>query len=134
MLATVSATLKTYRISQKEFPNIHGKHNKANAFRHALWNVLIAKKCGRFSKNIDSVLNWTKGITDWHEEFAPNQALAKAMDLHNNRVGREVYQQHSAMKIFEMIHLMKELLDTSVQVKDMKEMEQYSSQLVYLED
>jgi hypothetical protein len=134
MLSTVSATVKTYRISQKEFPNIHGKHNKANAFRHALWNALIAKKCARFSKNMESILRWTKSITDWHEEFAPNQALAKAMDLHNNRVGRTVYQQHSELKVEEIANFLKELLNKSIRVQDMKEMQYYASQLVYLED
>lgn len=134
MLATVSATLKTYRISQKEFPNIHGKHNKANAFRHALWNALIAKKCARFSKSIESILKWTEDITDWHEEFAPNEPLPKAMDLHNNRIGREVYQKYPDMKIAEIILFVKESLDKSVKVKDLKDMEQYSAQLLYLED
>ena len=69
MSATVLATYQTFRISQKHFPNIHWKHNKANAFRHALWNVLIAKKSSVFSKNNEKILDWTKTITDWHEDF-----------------------------------------------------------------
>ena len=107
MIATVSATFKTYRISQREFPDIHGKLNKANAFRHALWNALIARNCSRFSKNMDSVLNWTKKITDWHEEFAPNDLLAKEMDLHNNRIGREVFQVKPERKFVELIHFIR---------------------------
>jgi len=134
MLSTVSATVKTYRISQREFPNIHGKHNKANAFRHALWNALIAKKCARFSKDLESVLNWTQEITDWHEEFSPNETLAKAMDLHNNRIGREFYREQPKIDIQKIIHLIKEQLNTSIQIKDINEMQQYSSQLVYLEE
>jgi hypothetical protein len=134
MMATVSATLKTYRISQREFPNIHGKHNKANAFRHALWNALIAKKCARFSKNREVILSWTQNITDWHEEFAPNEPLAKEMDLHNNRLGREAYQQLSEKKVEEIVDFTKAQLNQAVLVKDIKEIPQYSTQLVYLED
>lgn len=134
MSATVFATLKTYRISQKEFPNIHGKHNKANAFRHALWNILIAKKCSRFSGDVESILDWTKSITDWHEEFAPNEELAKEMDLHNNRIGRDVYPQLSKQKVNEIVTFMKAQLDQAVKIKDVSQIVKYSGQLVYLEN
>jgi len=43
MVSTIIATFDVVRISQKEFPDTHGFHNKANAFRHALWNIFIAK-------------------------------------------------------------------------------------------
>ncbi|WP_439130468.1 DUF6973 domain-containing protein [Polaribacter sp.] len=91
MLATVKATIITLRVAQKEFPNIHGLHNKANAFRHAIWNIFIAKECAKFSDDLDKVLRWTKQITDWHEEFSPNEEMAKLMDLHNNKIGRKYF-------------------------------------------
>ena len=64
MISTVIATFNAVRVSQKEFPNTHGFHNKANAFRHALWNIFIAKECSRFSKNNYEIILWTKEFTD----------------------------------------------------------------------
>ena len=64
MFATAKATYFTIRIAQKEFPDIHDQHNKANAFRHALWNLLIAKESAKFSSDLEEVLSWTKKITD----------------------------------------------------------------------
>lgn len=105
MFATIIATYETFRISQHHFPNIHGKHNKANAFRHALWNILIAKKASFFSAD-ERVLKWTKEITDWHEEFSPNSDMAKLMDLHNNAIGRNFYLEIGKKSISEITQAM----------------------------
>ena len=134
MLSTVQATLHTFRISQKEFPDIHGKHNKANAFRHSLWNILIAKKCARFSKNQDAILRWTKEITDWHEEFAPNQEIEKAMDLHNNLIGRNLYSKLSDKNPSEIVPFVIQELEHAILIKDVSEIKNNLQQLVYLED
>ena len=83
-ISTLKATFDVLRISQKEFPNTHGFHNKANAFRHALWNIFIAKQCSLFSRKKHKIISWTKEFTDWHEDFSPNEELPRIMDLHNN--------------------------------------------------
>lgn len=134
MMATIQATLQTFQISQSEFPGIHGKHNKANAFRHALWNVLIAKSCARFSRSQESILNWTKKITDWHEEFSPNEKLAEAMDYHNNRIGRDKYVEFGDQSVRNTTQLMLSELDHAAKIKDVQDMKKYSRQLVYIED
>lgn len=56
MISTIKATFDVVRVSQKEFPNTHGFHNKANAFRHALWNIFIAKQCALFSRKSHEVI------------------------------------------------------------------------------
>lgn len=134
MLSTVQATLQTFQVSQREFPDIHGGHNKANAFRHAFWNLLIAKKCARFSNNTDSVLAWTKKITDWHEEFSPNEKLAEAMDYHNNRIGRDVYEKIGDRKVNDIVEIMKSSLNDAVKVDTVSKMKKYPKQFVYLQD
>lgn len=134
MTSTIIATFSTYRISQREFPYIHGQHNKANAFRHALWNVLIAKQSSRFSNNQEAVLEWTQRITDWHEEFSPNEEMAKLMDLHNNRIGRDLFPQLSEKTTSEIVVVMKDQLPQAVKVKETTEFDKYLDQLVYLED
>lgn len=108
MSATLLATYKTFRLSQEHYPNIHWKNNKANAFRHALWNVLIARNASWFSKDTDKVLRWTKTITDWHEDFSPNVELARAMDLHNNQMGRQYYNELKNESLQHMVEFVKE--------------------------
>ena len=134
MISTVRVTFRVMRISEQEFPGIHGKQNKANAFRHALWNVLIAKECARYSKNEATILQWTKNFTDWHEEFSPNEELPRFMDLHNNSVGREIYSKNNTSSEMEFIALVKELLNEAVQITSIHAIEKDSIQLVYLED
>ena len=133
MICTVNATVLTFKISQKEFPNIHGLHNKANAFRHALWNLLIARNCHKIDRNIESVLIWTKQITDWHEDFSPNEELMKIMDLHNNEIGRRMYESMQNKKEAVMKdELMKKLSD-AVLVFSVDEINRIKDELVYLE-
>ncbi|MDT0552351.1 DUF6973 domain-containing protein [Urechidicola vernalis] len=133
-MATFFATVKTYKIAEKEFPKIHGKHNKANAFRHAIWNALIAKSCSRYSNNIEKILNWTKDVTDWHEELFVNDPLSRAMDIHNNEIGRSFfYINNEDSRDFIHRHLF-ELQKTSVKVSTIKEITCTTNELVYLED
>lgn len=132
MLATIWATYKTLQIAEKEFPKIHNLHNKENAFRHALWNILIAKQASRFSSNIEEVLLWTKKITDWHEDFAPNDHLPRLMDLHNNAFGRYKFKVLQSFSEKEIVLFLKEALKQAVLVKKESDFIRNSSCLVYL--
>lgn len=133
MFGTIIATAETFRISQLHFPYIHGYHNKANAFRHALWNILIAKNCMWFTSNLDASLRWTKRITDWHEDFSPNEGLARAMDLHNNGIGRDFYKENKSIKSKELISLLLKELDHSVKISQISDTEGVQH-MVYFED
>lgn len=133
MFATVKATFLTMRIAQKEFPNIHGEHNKANAFRHALWNLLIAKQSNKFTSNVDAILNFTKKITDWHEDFSPNNEMAKLMDLHNNEFGRKKFVEWKDNSLKNLVNLLKIELTEAVLIHQKSEFKNFENQLVYLE-
>ena len=132
MLATIKATSQTMRIVQKEFPDIHGKDNKANAFRHALWNYLIALECAKKEKRLAKVISWTKKITDWHEDFSPNVELARAMDLHNNHVGRTLFSKLKITSEKEIIKELKLKLDTAIQVESLSDIDQNSFELIFM--
>jgi 3-polyprenyl-4-hydroxybenzoate decarboxylase len=134
MIATVKATFSTVRIAQKEFPDIHNEHNKANAFRHALWNVLIAKESAEFSKDLEEILNWTKTITDWHEEFSPNKEMSKLMDLHNNKFGRNKFSEVKNQSRNHIIKILKNELQNAIQIIQKSDFKNFENQLVYLED
>lgn len=133
MYATFKATLITLRVAQKEFPQIHGLHNKANAFRHAFWNVFIAKECTRFSSDLDKILAWTKQITDWHEEFSPNEKMAKLMDLHNNKMGRNLFLELKDESKNQVIKTLILKLNVAVKINEETKTEQINN-LVFLKD
>lgn len=133
MYATFIATVKTLRIAQKRFPNTHNFDNKANAFRHALWNILIAKQCLKFSSDLEQVLIWTKQITDWHEEFSPNEILTKKMDLKNNQLGRKWFATVKNKSILKIEEYLIEKLDSAVKINTDTILDKIDN-LVFLED
>lgn len=133
-VATFFATVKTYKIAEEEFPKIHGKHNMANAFRHALWNALIAKACSKFSNNGEKILKWTKDVTDWHEELFINEELPRQMDLHNNEIGRGVFVKSKDSDTALIKQVLLDMIETSVKISSLDEFSKAMDELVYLED
>lgn len=133
MLATIWATYKTLKIAENEFPKIHNLHNKANAFRHALWNILIAKYASKFSNNTTEILGWTKKITDWHEDFSLNEIMARKMDLHNNAFGRNQFQSLEDCTVGEIVVFSKKELQSAVSITKEIDFEKNKERLVYLE-
>ena len=131
------ATVKSFALAKKHFPKTQGGNGKGNAFRHALWCCLILTYCCKISSP-EKAKDWTKKITDMHEELFPNQPLETKMDLHNNQVGIDLF-----MKMLEGIHRqffepnffvveLKELLKTAKVLKNMED--SFPNELVYLEE
>lgn len=131
---TLKATSKGFQISKGEFPKTHGKNGKGNAFRHALWNLLICFECYKWQKNKLRVMTWAKIITDKHEELFQNAILDKVMDLHNNEIGRNLFQEFQFKNIDEMIDILKEKLITSKRIEEPKDVDSFSNDLVYISD
>ena len=88
---TLKATRETMRICSKLFGSRHHGNNKANAYRHALWNYSICEKTLTVSGSLETSLNWAKRITELHEKLSPNPELEKLMDFHNNKFGRNLF-------------------------------------------
>ncbi len=133
-VSTFFATVKTYNIAEKEFTKIHGRNNKANAFRHALWNALIAKSCSTYSNNKKNIIRWTKDVTDWHEKLFVNESLSREMDLHNNQIGRELFINHDKLSSKELSNVLLKSLNSAVFVLSLKGISEATNELVYLED
>lgn len=89
----VKATKKCIFICDTRFGKAHHKNNKANAYRHALWNMLIAHQCMKAGKNLSLSLSWAEEMTNWHEQTFVNNPLETQMDLHNNEMGRLMFGQ-----------------------------------------
>ena len=134
LIPTWKATRMSVAVADEYYGKEHHRNTPANAFRHALWNYLVAKKCFKTKDKMDDVLQWTKEITDFHEDLFPNDQLARAMDLHNNRVGRNIFQSKPATSYDEIILMMRHLTAQSKFINSTEELIMLDeNQLVHIE-
>jgi len=132
ILPTFKATKKTLIVCDQYFKNNHHKNGIGNAFRHALWNVLICKYAFKINKNVTKSTNWAKKITDLHEKLAPNEPLENAMDLHNNEVGRVYFVKLKHNSLEEIVLFLEKKILRAKVVSDIKIMQNHNKDLVYL--
>lgn len=134
IIPTLMATKKCIAISTTHYGRQHYKNGPANAFRHALWNFLIAKRCHSWRRNEQKVMTWTKKITDWHEGAFPNRELAREMDLHNNEIGRALFLKHAALDEESLISLLKQMTQESVKVDSISDLENLKNKMIHIID
>jgi hypothetical protein len=67
---------------------------KADAFRHAYWNILLSARIRKHP--LFFFLPWAEMYTNAHESETP-PGLDKDMDLHNNAVGRSLYNSNKQL-------------------------------------
>lgn len=132
VVPTMRATSRCVAICDTLYGKKHHEHNAANAVRHALWNILIAKYCFRWNKNADRALAWTHLITDWHEDFSVNKPLERAMDLHNNEVGRALFYQIKDYSDENIVTHLQEKATYAKQISHQSEVHLACEELVYL--
>ncbi|WP_157718048.1 hypothetical protein [Gramella sp. MAR_2010_147] len=133
ILPTYKATRTTIKICNNFFGNRHHGDTRANAFRHALWNYLICENCYRSSNSMENAINWSKKITDLHEDLSLNLKLAKAMDLHNNRIGRELFSGNIQFED-DAIEKLRQMAKASIKISSRQDMNSFKNELVYIED
>jgi hypothetical protein len=131
---TIKATKRAMTICDLQYGNAHHKNGKANAFRHALWNMLICRNAFRITKKKEKAIDWAQKITDLHEKIAPNLPIETAMDLHNNEIGRIFYLKFGAISEKEMIVLLKDYAQIARELTDIKTIPDYKNDLVYLSE
>ncbi|HEY9184355.1 MAG TPA: hypothetical protein VIM94_03420 [Salegentibacter sp.] len=131
---TIKATRQSIKICDKLFGDDHHRDNRSNAFRHALWNYLICEKCYKVCDSVEKSMEWSKKITDLHEELAPNDELAKTMDLHNNLVGRKLFKKYYSEENLDIIRLLKEKMKKAEKVSTAEQINAQQHQMVYIED
>ena len=120
-------------IAQKEYGSSHHLSNPANAFRHALWVILIIRRCLKWKDDEEKAIAWAKKFTDWHEDFSPNKALERAMDLHNNKVGVYFFQEIKNISESEIISFLKQKASEAEKIKAVEETDNFEMKLVYIE-
>ncbi|MEZ4809978.1 MAG: hypothetical protein R2819_06425 [Allomuricauda sp.] len=122
------------KISTDHYGRLHHKNGPANAFRHALWNCLIAKRCYVWQKNPQKAVSWAKKITDWHENAFPNRELARKMDLHNNAVGRIIFEDNIGKTENEIVEMLNKMARHSIKIDAHSNMTELKNQLVHIID
>ncbi len=120
-------------IAQKEYGSKHHLNNPANAFRHALWVILIIRKCLKWNQDEEKARVWARKFTDWHEEFSPNEALEHAMDLHNNKRGIALFEEIKDKNEAEIISFLKQKASEAVKIEKAEEVEKLKNDLVYIQ-
>lgn len=131
IIPAIRATKRTFEICNTIYGNKHHRSNKANAFRHALWNVLICRKA---YKNKQKSVFWAQKVTELYEKVTNNAILDEAMDLHNNAVGRLCFLNHLDKTEIEMIHFLQEKAENAIQINSLEEIQTLGTQLVYIHD
>jgi hypothetical protein len=135
---TIKATVNSIKIAENLYPGIHHINNKANAFRHALWNVLLAMEMLKWNKNISKSIVWAKKVSDWHEKFSPNPLLEKEMDLHNNKMGRVFFEIHyknnNLLTKDESVEIIRKEALKSNKISAVCEINNFKESLVYIYD
>jgi hypothetical protein len=117
-----NATQKSLKLASKYYGPSHRQNTAANAFRHALWNYLIADACTKKGGDTETALFWTKKITELHEELYPNKAVERQMDLHNNAVGRRLFRQYGRNEQFDLLGELKNRTDRSIKIDRLEDL------------
>lgn len=132
ILPTLKATRATLKVSDSLYGKAHHKNGKANAFRHALWNMMICYKTLNSTKDINKSVGWAEKITDLHEKLSPNKPLEATMDLHNNAFGRKHFSLDLYKTMEEMVIFLTKELQNAQKVTKMEEIKEVKM-LVYIE-
>lgn len=131
---TLRATKRTMHICDRLYGGAHHKNGKPNAFRHALWNILICQNCQRRTKNDEKSVIWTKKITVLYEKVTKNEILDQQMDLHNNDLGRKWFLEDSFQNEAEMIRFIQKKLENAQKVTKTEEIADLKNVLIYISE
>jgi hypothetical protein len=133
VIPTIRGTRKTVAICNKHYGKKQHLNGPENAFRHALWNILIVHLSVQRGLPLQRSLAWAKRFTDWHEDFSPNAPLERAMDLHNNRVGRDLIISFCGQTEEQLVTQLLEMVPLSRKRTTLKEIKRCDTVLVHLE-
>jgi len=133
VIPSLRATRKCIAVSNVNFGKQHMKNGPENAFRHALWVYLIAQYCSYKTKRNGKALHWAIAITSMHEEVFPNEPLERAMDLHNNNIGKKLYMQSHSFTLDEIENILKKGIHDAIRIKSISELKNLENTLVYID-
>ncbi len=133
LIPTIWGTIESFLFSEINFDESSSGRGIPNAFRHAAWNLLIAKNCAGVTTK-EKAVAWAKFTTDLHEDCFVNEDFDREMDLHNNRIGQEFYCEMLNRKIKTKREMIAELMkkcDSAVGLTNPIEIQKVKAELVY---
>lgn len=131
---TINATKETFIICNTFYEEGHGKSNKGNAFRHALWNMLIAKNVIKKIKNKQKSVDWAQKVTDLYEKVTRNSVLDEQMDLHNNTIGRKLFNDFFEKDRIALIDIIYKKSTQATKIRSVQDLDNLKSDMVYIID
>lgn len=132
IIPTFRATRQTMEVCDTLFGRAHHQPNKANAFRHALWNILICKETHKIIKNESKTVVWAQKLTLLYEKVTNNSEIDEAMDLHNNRLGQTWFLDLFKQNQDEIITFLQKKAQNAQKVSVIEEIEAHQTELIYL--
>lgn len=129
---TLRATQRTMTICEQCYGKAQHGNGIANAYRHALWNMLICYNAFAVFKDKEKVVKWAKRITGLYEKVVINNPIETAMDLHNNEIGRVYFKNLTLFSEKEILCVLNEKMQNAKMVKYIEEIATYKNGLVYL--
>jgi len=149
------ATEKANSLTDSNYPTSSKWRDKADAFRHSIWNVLICKYVGEDRNEISNCTEAAEEFSTKHETGADKPSemtdadweLDKNMDLHNNAQGRKYFvsvasiikknwfvKRVKAPSEDELVTGIKNKLNSAQKISTSNETNQYPNNLVYIKD
>ena len=86
----------------------------------------------KWKNDEERAMAWAKKFTDWHEDFSPNKALERAMDLHNNQMGAIYFEAVKYKKKAEIITFLKQKASEAQKISAVEDTKKYPNKLVYI--
>jgi hypothetical protein len=131
---TLRATKRTMQICDALYGGAHHKNGKENAFRHALWNILICQNCRKRAKSDEKSAFWTEKITVLYEKVTKNDLLDQQMDLQNNSLGIKWFLNHSFENEAEIVQFIRKQLENAQKVTKIEEIGNLEKTLIYISE
>lgn len=128
----IRATKKTLTVSQSIFGYAHQGTGKANAFRHAYWNLQICFKNQKILKNKQKSVFWCEKVTFFYEKVSKNKELDRAMDVHNNRIGQQLFMEFFSENEAFFVEKLKKLTQNAKKIENIEQIHLFPKNLVHL--
>ncbi len=134
VIPSLKATQHTFQLCNERFGNSHHSTNKANAFRHSLWNVFLCQNAHKLNKNKQKSVFWAQKVTDLYEKVTQNNGLDDEMDLHNNAIGRAAFLNTLGQNQAEIIEYLLVKSEKAVKIDHLDQILEVKNQMVYISE
>ncbi|PHS02552.1 MAG: hypothetical protein COA80_00750 [Leeuwenhoekiella sp.] len=131
---SIKASKEAMQVATATYGKTHHKSNKANAFRHALWAMLLGQAVYRKTSDVKKAQDWALKFTNLHEELFVNRTLDREMDLHNNHFGIEALPHYVQATEAEVIGFLETEAENALRISAPEEAHQNRKRLVYISE